>query len=269
MADSNEHLPAPYYQDDAVTLYHGDCRELIPAIRWAHGPAALVLADPPYGDTSLEWDRWPDGWVAQMVGAARQVWCFGSFRMFLDHGREFTDADWRLGQEVVWEKHNGSSFHADRFKRVHELAVHWYRGQWSTLTLNPQAVAYDGPSKAVRKRGNTPHTGAIGDTGYVDNGTRLVRSVIFARSCQGSAIHPTEKPVGILEPLIRYSTNPGDLIIDPFGGSCSTARAARALGRRAICIEAREEYLAAAVEALNQGQLDLVTSATCTEASPS
>ena len=47
-----------YYQDDSVTLYVGDWRELIPA----DYTADLILTDPPYGETSLTWDRWPTGW---------------------------------------------------------------------------------------------------------------------------------------------------------------------------------------------------------------
>lgn len=249
-------VPTPYYEDESVTLYLGDCREIVPALRRRFD---LVLTDPPYGDTSLSWDRWPDGWMADLdlTRLTRQMWCFGSFRTFLYHGGEFLQQGWILGQEVIWEKHNGSGFAADRFKRVHELAVQWYRGKWSTLVINPQRQVWSGPNKSVRKRGLTPHTGEIGSGGYIDDGTRLVRSVIACQSMQGSAIHPTEKPHGILEPLIRYSTNPGDVILDPFGGSCSTARAARQLGRRAVCIEADESYLAAAVAALGQHPLAL------------
>lgn len=245
---------APYYDEDGVTLYLGDAREVVPALRRSFD---LVLADPPYGDTSLDWDRWPDGWLS-VSKVARQMWCFGSFRMFLDHGSEFIDQGWKLGQEVVWEKHNGSSFHADRFKRVHELAVHWYRGKWSTLDVYPQFVA-EATARTVRRKTRPAHTGHIDASAYrsEDGGPKLQRSVIFVRSMHGSAIHPTEKPPGILEPLIRYSTSPGDTILDPFGGSCSTARAARTLGRKAVCIEAREEYLERAIEALRQGVLAL------------
>lgn len=246
--------PTPYYDADGITLYLGDCRAIIPTLGRSFD---LLLTDPPYGDTSLDWDQWPAGWLSSSQ-VARQMWCFGSFRMFLDHGREFTDARWTLGQEVVWEKHNGSSFHADRFKRVHELAVHWYRGKWSTLGVHPQFVA-EVTARTVRRKTRPAHTGHIEASAYrsEDGGPKLQRSVIYVRSMHGSAIHPTEKPPGIIEPLIRYSTNPGDVILDPFAGSCSTARVARALGRRAVCIEAREEYLERAVAALGQQVLAL------------
>lgn len=238
---------APYWSDDTITVYLGDCREVVPALGLT---ASLVLADPPYGDTKLEWDTWPDGWVAAVAKTADQLWCWGSMRMWLDHGHEFREA-WRYGQDVVWEKHNGSGFASDRFKRVHETAVQWWSGQWTALTLNPQTTP-DATKRQMRRKARPTHMGEIGGADYMslDGGPRLQRSVIYCRSMQGRAIHPTEKPLGILEPLIRYSTNEGDLIIDPMAGSCSTARAARATGRRAVCIEANEEYLERAVLAL-------------------
>jgi site-specific DNA-methyltransferase (adenine-specific) len=62
--------------------------------------------------------------------------------------------------------------------------------------------------------------------------------------------HPTEKPVGLLEALIRFSTKVGETVLDLFAGSCSTGRAALNLGRNAICIERSEDLLAAAVSSI-------------------
>ncbi len=77
------------------------------------------------------------GW-RWLRSSSRSLWCFGSLRFWLTEDRKFTDVGWRYAQEVVWEKHNGSGFHADRFKRVHELAVHWYRGEVGiALPRNP------------------------------------------------------------------------------------------------------------------------------------
>jgi site-specific DNA-methyltransferase (adenine-specific) len=239
-----------YYTDDSVTLHLGDCRGMA-----VLPDAQLILADPPYGDTSLKWDRWPDGWASVFGNAAPQMWCFGSLRMFLDHHGEFDG--WRYAQEVVWEKHNGSGFHADRFKRVHELAVHWYTGQWSDLTLNPQ-VTNDATRRTVRRKERPTHTGEIADSTYTseDGGPRLMRSVQRVRSMHGSALHPTQKPTGILEPLIAYSTNPGDTVLVPFAGSGSELVAASSLGRRAIGFEVDERFCEIAARRLSQGSLD-------------
>ncbi len=66
--------------------------------------------------------------------------------------------------------------------------------------------------------------------------------MLRVRSMQGRAIHPTEKPVELLDPLIRYGCPPGGLVVDMFGGSASTGAAARAAGRRALIFEGSEEH---------------------------
>ena len=241
----------PYYQDESATLYHGDWRELIPA----DFRADLILTDPPYGETSLEWDRWPDGWPALAARHADSMWCFGSMRMFLDRRDEF--ADWRLSQDVVWEKHNGSGFHADRFRRIHEHATHWYRGDWSGIHHDPP-VTNDATARTVRSKRRPAHTGHIERTPYVsvDGGPRLMGSVLYAPSMHGRAINETEKPVPLLEPLIQYACPPSGLVLDFHAGSCSTLVAARNLGRRAVGYEVRESQCEEAAKRLAQGVLD-------------
>ncbi|WUH64484.1 site-specific DNA-methyltransferase [Streptomyces sp. NBC_00441] len=230
-------------------------REILPALALN---ADCIVTDPPYGETSLAWDRWPTGWPTLAARAASSMWCFGSMRMFLDRRDDFTD--WKLSQDVVWEKHNGSGFAADRFKRVHETATHWYRGTWRTLH-------HDVPTERSGRRGSgeggmratataREHTGAIGSkTWDGSDGSRLLRSVLKVRSMQGRALHPTEKPLGCLAPLITYACPPGGTVLDPFAGSGSTLDAARQSGRRAIGIEADERYCEAAARRLSAATL--------------
>lgn len=234
----------PYYQDDHVTLYCGDMREVLPEL----GQVDACVTDPPYGATSLAWDRWPDGWPALIAAHTARLWAFGTLGMFMDHAAEF--ADWSRPRSIVWEKHNGSGFSKDFFKVVHELAGFFYRGPWSDAHEVVPRVARTGPSKSVLHRPATPHTGVIGSAGYSDDGTRLMRSVIQARSMHGRAIHPTEKPVTLLAPLIEYSVPRSGLVLDPFAGSGSTLLTARQLGRRAVGIEANAEYCEKAAERL-------------------
>lgn len=226
----------PYYSDDRVTIYHGDCREVLPSIDQT---GCSLATDPPYGDTSLEWDQWPAGWPSMVT--ARQMWCFGSMRMWMSHHAEFEAAGWTYSQEVIWEKHNGSGFHADRFKRVHELALHWYRGPWSELSVAPVVVA-EATARRVHRKKRPAHTGHIDEAHYEshEGGPKLMRSVMFARSCHGYAVHPTQKPTEILRPLIEYANTP--VVLDPFMGSGSTLVAAIECGRRAVGVERNEVY---------------------------
>ena len=244
----------PYYEDDLVTLYHGRFEEILPDLNVT---ADLIVTDPPYGETSLSWDRWPKGWPSIAAAHARSMWCFGSMRMFLDQRHEF--GDWKFSQDVVWEKHNGSNLANDRFNRVHENALFWYRGEWSDIYSKPPTTA-SAVKRTVRKKARPAQwIGATGESLYtsIDGGPLLMASVMFARSMHGRAINETEKPVEILEPLIEYGCAPGGLVVDLFAGSSSTLVASRNIGRRPIGFEEREQQCERSAQRLSQGVLDL------------
>lgn len=242
----------PYYADESVTLYHGDMRTVMATMPLTK-EADCVVTDPPYGETSLQWDRWPIGWPSLAVQVAKSMWCFGSMRSLLEHAEEF--ASWKFSQDIVWEKHNGTSFLADRFKRVHEHASHWYRGSWSDTHHDVPRVASTGIDKTSRNsRARTPHMDRIGPHYYEDDGTRLMKSVLRIKSVR-SGDQPTEKPVGLLTPLIHYARPVGGVVLDPFAGSGSTGVAARLIGRRAVLIEADERYCEIAARRLAQDVL--------------
>jgi site-specific DNA-methyltransferase (adenine-specific) len=248
----------PYYADESVTLYHGDCREALPTINVA---GTVCVTDPPYGETAIVWDRWPTGWVAAVTAALPPVasmWCFGSMRMFLDRRDEF--AGWRLSQDIVWQKPRARGTATDRFARIHEHATHWYRGEWASVYHEAQRVPYHG--KRVRVPGKTVKA-SPGDLRpmastitYEDNGTRLMPSIL-----QGVAgdprrvLHPTQKPIAVLTPLIEYACPPGGTVLDPFAGSGSTLDAARQSGRRAVGVEADERYCEITARRLAQDTL--------------
>jgi site-specific DNA-methyltransferase (adenine-specific) len=237
----------------SARILTGDCRDLM----GAEGPFDLIIADPPYGDTALEWDRKVRGWELVAAGrlkASGSVWVFGSMRYFLEGGGQaMADAGFRYVQDVVWEKHNGTGFAADRFKRVHELAVQFRRAgvRWGDVFNDVQRVPHAGPDKghirtsAVR----VPHTGEIGAHVYDDDGLRICRSVLKLPSVRGG-IHPTEKPVALLELLIRTSCPAGGLVGDFFAGSGAAGDAAAMAGRSYVGCEIDPQMAARARERL-------------------
>lgn len=244
-----------YYSDDAVTIYHGDFREV------GAMDADVMVADPPYGETNLSWDRWPDGWPQWVADQTelRQMWCFGSTRMFLDHCDDFTA--WRLAQDVVWSKPRGRGVMNDRFNRSHELVLHWYRGPWGDLPLTPPRVPKSVAWTVKATRNGNADDGTkvrpMGAGSYVDDGTRLMLTVIAGDPGDArQTLHPTQKPLEVLVPLVRYSCPLGGTVLDPFMGSGSTLRAAKDAGRRAIGIEIDERYCEIAAKRMGQGVLD-------------
>ena len=208
----------------------------------------LVLTDPPYGETSLAWDRWPPGWpqlLRRVLKPTGSMWVFGSLRMFFDNLADFEG--FKFVQDVVWEKHNGSGFLVDRFRRVHEHACQFQLAgvPWSDVYSDPQ-YTNDARARVVRRKAKPAHwTGSRGPSSFrsEDGGPRLVRSVIYAASSHGNSDHPTQKPIEIVEPLLLYSCPPRGLVLDPFAGSGTTGVVAARHDRRAILIEANPDFV--------------------------
>lgn len=237
--DAGQQVAAPW-----VELIEGDCRTALAELD--PGIADSCIADPPYGDTSLEWDTITDGWVsavARVLKPSGSLWVFGSFRYLCKAMPEIEAAGFKYSQDIVWQKQNGTGFHADRFRRVHEHAVMFYRGAWRDVYREAQTTP-DAKAKTVRRKTKPTHTGEIADGFYQseEGGPRLMRSVIEVTNMHGRAVHPTQKPEGIIEPLLLYSTPPGGLVLDPFCGSGTVAAVARVNGRNCITVEKDPSY---------------------------
>lgn len=223
----------------APAILTGDCREEMPA----RGPFDLIIADPPYGDTSLGWDRQVEGWLTLARASLKptgSIWVFGSLRSFLRIAPALHKAKLRLAQDVIWQKQNGTSFHADRFRRIHEIVAQFYRTDtpWRQVH-NAVRTTPDATARSVRRKRRPPHMGDIGVGHYrsLDGGPRLMRSVLVVRNCHGRAIHPTEKPIELLQTLIETSCPPGGLVGDWFAGSGAVGEACLRSGRRYLGCE--------------------------------
>ena len=228
-----------------VQFLQGDCRDIMGTLQ--ADSFDCIIADPPYGETSLVWDRWQDGWAKEalrIVKPTGSMWCFGSLRMFMRWKDAFEG--WNFSHEIIWEKHNGSGLFNDRFRRVHEIVAHFYpsSSRWADIFKAPQ-FTNDATARTVRKKGHPAHwIGATGETVYKseDGGPRLMRSVLQVRSEHGRAVHPTQKPVEIVEPILRYSCPIGGSVLDPFAGSGTVGIVAERCGIDATLIECNPEY---------------------------
>lgn len=132
--------------------------------------------------------------------------------------------------------------------------------RWADV-FNEVQKTPDATARTVRRKQLPPHhLGARGPSDYAseDGGPRIMRSVIFMRSCHGRAIHPTEKPDALLEILIRTSCPRGGLVGDMFAGSGAAAEAATRAGRNYVGTEISPTMAEKARERL-AGKLDLVT----------
>lgn len=235
----------------SIDLIHGDCRATLPP-----GPFDVCMTDPPYGDTALAWDSIVPGWVGAVASVLKPVasmWVFGSMRFLAPLFAELQVHGFRYSQDIVWEKQNGTGFHTDRFRRVHEHAVLFYRGAWSEVYHETQRDGTFNTHGTLRRKAGPVHFGANEANFTVEGGReRLMRSVIRANNEHRKAIHPTQKPVELLRPLVRYSVPPGGSVVDPFAGSGSTLLAAHAEGRDAVGVELSHDYYLGASARINQ-----------------
>jgi DNA modification methylase len=215
-----EARPKPYYSHAGITIYHADCRDVLPTLPQVD----LVCTDPPYGIGEAKgknksrgllakpvdygiaaWDDAPieQGLIAQILNAGMYKIIFGGNYYSLP-----PTSCW-----LVWDKMNGATDFADC-----ELA-------WTNLP------------KAVRR------------IQHLWNG--------MLRVGQEERWHPTQKPLNVMKWAISHAPEDCQTILDPFMGSGTTLLAAKQLGRQAIGIELEERYAEIAAKRLSQEMLPI------------
>ena len=221
-------MTEPYYQDDLVTLYHGDC---LTELAWLD--ADVLVTDPPYG---IALNSYKGGYK----GKRSQTRISKS--ILNDNNLDVRDA-----VLSAWEKRPAIVFGSWRMPRpvdTQHLLVWWKRGQAPGPANAPFMVQHE-------------EIYILG-SGFKSTSPPM-RSVIEsaeARSVEVARIgHPTPKPVGLMETLIGRC--PIGVIADPFAGSGATLIAARNLGRRAIGVELEERYCELIAKRLSQQAFDL------------
>jgi modification methylase len=235
----------------------GDCIEVMRSL-----PAEsvdLIFADPPYNlqlkgelhrpDNSKvdavddHWDRFAsfaayDEFSREWLAAARRllkpdgaIWVIGSYHNIYRLGACLQDAGFWILNDVVWRKSNPMpNFRGKRLTNAHETLIWAAKSDQSKYTFNYEALKALNEGVQMRSDWVIP---------LCTGGERL-------KDADGAKAHPTQKPEALLHRVLVGTTNPGDLVLDPFFGTGTTGAVARRLGRHFVGIEREAAYRAVA-----------------------
>jgi site-specific DNA-methyltransferase (adenine-specific) len=245
----------PYYEQDGVTIYHGDSEMVLPSLAGVD----LFLTDPPYNvsargvggraNTSVgavprkdgtmreivrDYGDWDHGWKPDMAIASMRDALKVSGSLVAFTSEFLVSAYLNSGLDhrglLFWRKTNPAPSFRKQIVRAIEFAV------WQT-----------------KGGGWTFNAG-----GYCPNIWEA--PIINGYTCENTneqRWHPTQKPEAIIKSWVALFSNAGDLVVDPFMGSGTTIACAKRLNRRAIGIELDEKYCEIAAKRLQQGALPL------------
>jgi site-specific DNA-methyltransferase (adenine-specific) len=250
----------PYYSESGITLYNARCEDVLPHL--AAASIDLVLSDPCYGTTQLDWDipadwaaLWPELYRVCQPKALQVMFSQQPFTtdLIVSNRRRFR-------YELIWPKTMPTGFlDANRRPlRAHENVL-LFSQEFEGTTYNPQKIRTHTKSQKTGKRGHSEHYHREEKTLYVPSFERFPTTILpaFSNSNRGKIGHETPKPLDLVSWIILTYSNPGDLVLDPFLGSGSTSEACKRLGRRCIGVEIREQPLQVAARRLSQEVLAL------------
>lgn len=213
-------LPTPYYQDSAVTLYHGDCRQILPFL----GRFDLLLTDPPYG-----------------IGADNR-------KRILSRGKLAAAKDYG---ESDWDSETPPEWLFSMLREICEKQIIW-GGNYFPLPPCKGPLVWD--------KVNGENDFADGEQAWNNLGTALrIRRHMWngmLRKGGEERDHPTQKPLEIMSWCIGLAGEV-ETILDPFAGAGTTGRAAKDLGRKCVMIEREEKYCKIIVDRMAQEVLAL------------
>jgi len=221
----------PYYDRDGITIYHGDCRDILPTLE--PSGVDLVLTDPPYG---IDLDT---------ANGSRKR---GALATANDYAAVAFD-DEPFDPAIILRYQRLILFGANHFA--------------SRLPESPSWIVWDKTAGLQSKRAIGFNDNADAELIWTNLGgpVRILGhqwiGLMKATERGESRVHPTQKPVALVRWLVGHFSKPGDLILDPYMGSGPVARACLDLGRRYIGIELEEKYCEIAVRRLQQAVLPL------------
>lgn len=253
------------------TILKGDSIEMMKSL--PDGSIDLVFADPPYNlqldgellrpnnskvngvddawdqfDSFADYDAFCRGWLGEARRLLKKdgaLWVVGSYHNIFRIGTILQDLGFWILNDVMWRKTNPMpNFHGKRFTNAHETLIWCSRDRKSKYTFNYQAMKALNEDLQMRSDWLLP----------ICTGAERLKN-----DKDGKKIHPTQKPESLLHRVILSSTNPGDVVLDPFFGTGTTGAVAKKLGRDFIGIERDQGYIKAAQNRLDKirGPLDI------------
>ena len=225
---------------DGVRLMQGDCLERMAEI--PDGSVDMVMCDPPYGTTACKWDTvidlpamWGQLWRIAKPDAAVVMTATQPFSSVLGAScAQYLKYSW------AWKKPHTGQLNAKKMplKNIEDVLV-FYRKQ---PTYNPQFTFGDAYTVARSAYRGSECYGAQKDHSTVSDGRRYPMQVLDFSNRKGKNVHPTQKPVALMEYLVNTYTNEGDTVLDFTIGSGTTGVACAKTGRKFIGIERDFKY---------------------------
>ena len=247
---------------NVITLYHNDCLEILPTI--PDKSIDLVLTDPPYGTTPCKWDSvipLDEMWIElkRIIKKESAILLFGTepFSSTLRASNlKWFKYDW------IWQKPSGANFLVANYQplKVHEIISVFGNAPTSysknkPMVYNPQetvGIPYKQKSgKQKTEKENSTVRSKIEQVVTDNKGSRKPKTIIEFKPDKNK-LHPTQKPVALMEYLIKTYTNENDTVLDFTMGSGSTGVACKNLNRKFIGIEIEEKYFNIAKERINE-----------------
>jgi len=234
-----------------ATLYCGDCFSVLPTLDLE---SDAVISNPPFGITNCDWDV-PiplDSFWTMLEDRTKQsanFVLFGCGKFSID----LVNSKYRwFRYDLVWAKNRKVGFlNANLMPmRNHESILVFNRpGFCKGATYHPQKTL---GGRAGVKKTNSPKNSVYSHKGCVSVSDGMMHPCSVLPFESESGQHPTQKPVALMEFLVRSYTNEADVVIDPFMGSGSTGVACMNTGRRFIGIEQKREYFDIACRRVEQ-----------------
>jgi len=244
-------------------IHQGDCIEIMKSL--PKGSVDLVFADPPYNlqlggdlhrpnnslvdacddhwdqfDSLKEYDQFTREWLTAARDALKDdgaIWVIGSEHNIFRLGYILQDLGFWILNDIVWRKANPMpNFRGRRFTNAHETMIWASKSKDSKYRFNYDSMKALNEDLQMRSDWYLP---------LCTGGERL-------KDDDGQKAHPTQKPESLLYRVLMASTNPGDVVLDPFFGTGTTGAVAKKLDRRYIGIERETSYIKVAEDRLKK-----------------